>query len=90
MSWPNSPELAGAYLDQLVRSNIVEEANATELQQLLFQAGGQETPKRNKALALEIDQFELSFKVNDVNDKARVQLSQLERVLKAISSRLKA
>lgn len=90
MSWPDSPELAGAYLDQLIRSNMVEEANAAELQQLLFQVGIQQTPKRSKALAREIDQFEISFKVNAVDDKARGQLSQLERVLKAISSKLKA
>ena len=90
MSWPNSPELAGAYLDQLIRSNMVEEANAAELQQLLFQVGVQQTPKRSEALAREIDQFEISIKANDVDDKARGQLSQLERVLKAITSKLKA
>jgi hypothetical protein len=90
MSWPDSPELAGAYLDQLVRSNMVEEANAAELQQLLFQAGGQKTPERSKILAREIDQFEISFKANDVDDKGRAQVRQLERVLKAISSKLKA
>ena len=90
MSWPDSPELAGAYLDQLVRSNMVEEANAAELQQLLFQAGGQKTPERSKILAREIDQFEISFKANDVDDRGRAQVRQLERVLKAISSKLKA
>ena len=90
MSWPDSPELAGAYLDQLVRSNMVEEANAAELQQLLFQAGGQKTPERSKILAREIDQFEISFKANDVDDKGRAQVRQLELVLKAISSKLKA
>jgi uncharacterized protein (DUF305 family) len=90
MSWPDSPELAGAYLDQLVRSNMVEEANAAELQQLLFQAGGQKTPERSKILAREIDQFEISFKANDVDDKGRAQVRQLERVLKAISSKLRA
>ena len=90
MSWPDSPELAGAYLDQLVRSNMVEETDAAELQQLLSQAGGQKTPERSKILSQEIDQFEISIKTNDVDDKARAQLSQLERVLKAISSKLKA
>ena len=69
---------------------MVEEANAAELQQLLFQVGVQQTPERSKALAREIDQFEISFKVNAVDDKASGQLSQLERVLKAIRSKLKA
>ena len=90
MSWPNTAELAGAYLDQLVRSNTVTENNAAQLQLLLDRAGAKDVSKSSKALARQIDQFKISVKVDDVDDKTKDRLSQLKRALKAISSDLKA
>ena len=90
MTWPNTAELAGAYLDQLVRSNTVTENNAAQLQLLLDRAGAKDVSKSSKALARQIDQFKISVKVDDVDDKTKDRLSQLKRALKAISSDLKA
>jgi uncharacterized protein (DUF305 family) len=90
MSWPNTAELAGAYLDQLVRSNTVTKNNAAQLQLLLDRAGAEDVSKSSKALARQIDQFKISVKVDDVDDKTKDRLSQLKRALKAISSDLKA
>ena len=88
MTWPAKPEVAHAYIDQLMRDKAIEEDIAKSIIErldrvvLAMEKGG------NNRLARQINRFELSLDAPNVDAKTQYRLEKLDAILKEISEGL--
>ena len=90
MKWPAKPDVALAYIDQLIRDNAIEEKTAENLIDKLGQAkitmetetGG------SRRLARQIKGFDLPSKELDIDQRTRDRIIRLDTTLKTIAEDL--
>ena len=91
MTWPGNPDVALAYIDQLIRDNAIEEKTAENLIDKLGQAKiAMETETGgSRRLARQIKEFDLlSSKESDINQRTRDRIIRLDSTLKTIAEDL--
>ena len=88
MTWPAKPEVARAYIDQLMRDKAIEKDMANSIIEkldrvvLAMEKGG------NNRLARQISRFELFLDASNENTKSQYRLEKLDAILKEISEGL--
>ena len=90
MTWPGNPDVALAYIDQLIRDNAIEEKTAENLIDKLGQAkitmetetGG------SRRLSRQIKGFDLPSKELDIDQRTRDRIIRLDTTLKTIAEDL--
>ena len=89
MTWPAKPEVALAYLDQLLRDEIIEKETAKNIVEKLTEATLVTEKGSSRRLARQIDRFNLLSKEWDVNQLSKDRLERLDATLKGISADLR-
>ena len=90
MTWPGNPDVALAYIDQLIRDNAIEENTAENLIDKLGQAKiAMETETvGSRRLARQIKGFDLPSKELDIDQRTRDRIIRLDTTLKTIAEDL--
>ena len=90
MAWPGNPDVALAYIDQLIRDNAIEEKTAENLIDKLGQAKiAMETETvGSRRLARQIKGFDLPSKELDIDQRTRDRIIRLDTTLKTIAEDL--
>jgi len=89
MTWPAKPKVALAYLDQLLRDEIIETETAKNIVDKLTEATLVLETGGNKRLARQIDRLNLLSKEWDVDQLSKGRLERLDATLKGISADLR-
>ena len=90
MTWPGNPDVALAYIDQLIRDNAIEEKTAENLIDKLGQAKiAMETETvGSRRLARQIKGFDLPSRELDIDQRTRDRIIRLDTTLKTIAEDL--
>ena len=88
MTWPAKPEVAHAYIDQLMRDKAIEEDIAKSIIERLDRVDLALEKGGNNRLARQINRFELSLDAPNVDAKTQYRLEKLDAILKEISEGL--
>ena len=90
MKWPAKPDVALAYIDQLIRDNAIEEKTAENMIDKLGQAKiTMETETGvSRRLARQIKGFDLPSKELDIDQRTRDRIIRLDTTLKTIAEDL--
>ncbi len=90
MTWPGNPDVALAYIDQLIRDNAIEEKTAENLIDKLGQAKITMEKKTggSRRLARQIKGFDLPSKELDIDQRTRDRIIRLDTTLKTIAEDL--
>ena len=89
MTWPAKPEVALAYLDQLLRDKIIDKETAKNLADKLTEAVLAMETGGSRRLARQIDGFNLLSKEWDADQRSKVRLEKLDVTLKTIAEGLR-
>lgn len=88
MTWPAAPEVAHAYIDQLLRDNAIAKDTAEHIGNMLNQVMHAMDNGDNEELARQINNSRLSFKKSEVDTLTRRRLEKLDTTLKEIAASL--
>ena len=89
MVWPAKPDVALAYIDQLIRDNAIEEKTAENIIDKLGKAKLAMEKGGSRRLARQIKEFDLlSSKESDINQRTRDRIIRLDSTLKTIAEDL--
>jgi uncharacterized protein (DUF305 family) len=88
MTWPAAPEVAHAYIDQLLRDNAIAKDTAEHIGNMLNQVLHAMDNGDNEELARQINNSRLSFEGSDVDTLTRRRLEKLDTTLKEIAASL--
>jgi hypothetical protein len=89
MTWPSAPEVAGAYIDQLLRDNAIAEDAAESIGDMLDQVTQAMENGGDNRLARQINSYRLSVKGSNVDELTRHRLEKLHATLKGIAAGLR-
>ena len=89
MTWPAVPEVARAYIDQLLRDKSITEDDAERLGGMLDQVRQAMENGGDTRLAQQINNYRLSIKGSYDNAMTRKRLEKLKSTLKAIATDLR-
>ena len=89
MTWPAAPEVAGAYIDQLLRDNAIAEDAAESIGDMLDQVTQAMENGGDNRLARQINSYRLSAKGSNVDELTRHRLEKLHATLKGIAAGLR-
>ena len=89
MTWPAAPEVAGAYIDQLLRDNAIAEDAAESIGNMLDQVTQAMENGGDNRLARQINSYRLSAKGSNVDELTRHRLEKLNATLKGIAAGLR-
>ena len=89
MTWPAVPEVARAYIDQLLRDKTITENDAERLGDMLDQVRQAMENGGDKRLARQINNYRLSIKGSYVDAMTRNRLEKLKSTLKGIATDLR-
>jgi hypothetical protein len=89
MTWPAAPEVAGAYIDQLLRDNAIAEDAAESIGDMLDQVTQAMENGGDNRLARQINSYRLSVKGSNVDELTRHRLEKLHATLKGIAAGLR-
>ena len=89
MTWPAKPKVALAYLDQLLRDEIIEKETAKNIADKLTEATLAMETGGSRRLARQIDGFNLLSKEWDADQRSKVRLEKLDVTLKTIAEGLR-
>ena len=88
MTWPAAPEVANAYIDQLLRANKINKSGASRLKQLLSQVGNAMDAGGDNTLARKLGRVKISAKNAIINTQTADRLKKLHSALKGIAKGL--
>ncbi|MBT7750660.1 MAG: hypothetical protein HN711_00165, partial [Porticoccaceae bacterium] len=88
MTWPAAPEVANAYIDQLLRTNEINKSGASRLKQLLSQVGNAMDAGGDNTLARKLGRVKISAKNAIINTQTADRLKKLHSALKGIAKGL--
>jgi hypothetical protein len=88
MTWPAAPEVARAYIDQLLRDDAIAKDAAKRIGNMLDQVMHAMDNGGNEELARQINNSRLSFEGSNVDVLTRRRLEKLDATLKGIAARL--
>jgi len=89
MTWPAAPEVAGAYIDQLLRDNAIAEDTAERIGDMLDQVTQAMENGGDNRLARQINNYRISAKGSNVDATTRNRLEKLHATLKGIAAGLR-
>jgi hypothetical protein len=89
MTWPAAPEVARAYIDQLLRDNAITEDTAERIGDMLDQVTQAMDNGGNNRLARQINNYRLSATDSNVDALTRHRLEKLHAILKGIAAGLR-
>ena len=89
MTWPAAPEVAGAYIDQLLRDNAIAEDAAESIGDMLDQVTQAMENGGDNRLARQINSYRISAKGSNVDATTRNRLEKLNATLKGIAAGLR-
>ncbi len=89
MTWPAAPEVARAYIDQLLRDSAITEDTAERIGDMLDQVTQAMDNGSNNRLARQINSYRLSTKDSNVDALTRNRLEKLHAILKGIAAGLR-
>jgi len=89
MGWPATPEVARAYIDQLVRDEAIDEKTVQQIIEKLDQVKNDMEMGGNNRLARQISRFSLSAEGLNADAKTKSRLERLDATLKGISADLR-
>ena len=89
MTWPAAPEVAGAYIDQLLRDNAIAEDAAESIGDMLDQVTQAMENGGDNRLARQINSYRLSAKGSNVDELTLHRLEKLHATLKGIAAGLR-
>ena len=89
MTWPAVPEVARAYIDQLLRDKSITEDDAERLGEMLDQVRQAMENGGDTRLARQINNYRLSIKGSYDNAMTRKRLEKLKSTLKGIATDLR-
>jgi hypothetical protein len=89
MTWPAVPEVARAYIDQLLRDKSITEDDAERLGDMLDQVKQAMEYGGDKRLARQINNYRLSIKGSYVDSMTRNRIEKLKSILKGIATDLR-
>ena len=89
MTWPAAPEVASAYIDQLLRDNAIAEDAAESIGNMLDQVTQAMENGGDNRLARQINSYRLSAKGSNVDELTRHRLEKLHATLKGIAAGLR-
>ncbi len=89
MDWPASPEVARAYIDQLLRDKAIDEDTADQIIEKLDQVKIEMEMGGNNRLARQINRFSLSAEGLNADVQTKNRLERLNATLKGISESLR-
>jgi hypothetical protein len=82
--WPATPEVALAYMDQLLRSDSIHQKEATRLTKLLNKVAVESSNWTNNDLARKISETKIKVKNQQVDERTQHRLIKLHETLKGI------
>jgi len=88
MIWPAKPDVALAYIDQLIRDNAIEEKTAENIIDKLGKAKIAMEKGGSRRLARQIKGFDLLSKESDIDQLTRDRIIRLDSTLKTIAEDL--
>ncbi len=89
MDWPASPEVARAYIDQLLRDKAIDEDTADQIIEKLDQVKIEMEMGGNNRLARQINRFSSSVEGLNADVQTKNRLERLNATLKGISESLR-
>jgi len=89
MTWPSTPEVAHAYIDQLLRNNAISEDAAERIGEMLGQVKKAIDKGGDNRLARQINNYRLSAKGASLDALSRHRLEKLHTTLKEIAASLR-
>ena len=89
MTWPAAPEVARAYIDQLLRDNVIAEDTADRIGDMLDQVTQAMDNGGDNRLARQINSYRLSAKGSNVDALTRHRLEKLHAILMGIAAGLR-
>ena len=90
MTWPAVPEVAGAYIDQLLRDKSISEDDVERLSGMLDQVRQAMENGGDTRLARQINNYRLSIKGSYADAMTRNRLEKLKSTLKMIATDLRS
>ena len=88
MKWPAKPDVALAYIDQLIRDNAIEEKTAENMIDKLGKAKIAMEKGGSRRLARQIKGFDLPSEKLDIDQRTRDRIIRLDSTLKTIAEDL--
>ena len=88
MTWPGNPDVALAYIDQLIRDNAIEEKTAENMIDKLGKAKIAMEKGGSRRLARQIKGFDLPSEELDIDQRTRDRIIRLDSTLKTIAEDL--
>ncbi|MED6343745.1 MAG: DUF305 domain-containing protein, partial [Pseudomonadota bacterium] len=88
MKWPAKPDVALAYIDQLIRDNAIEEKTAENMIDKLGKAKIAMEKGGSRRLARQIKGFDLPSEELDIDQRTRDRIIRLDSTLKTIAEDL--
>ena len=88
MKWPAKPDVALAYIDQLIRDNAIEEKTAENMIDKLGKAKIAMEKGGSRRLARQIKGFDLPSEELDIDQRTRDRIMRLDSTLKTIAEDL--
>ena len=88
MKWPAKPDVALAYIDQLIRDNVIEEKTAENMIDKLGKAKIAMEKGGSRRLARQIKGFDLPSEELDIDQRTRDRIIRLDSTLKTIAEDL--
>ena len=88
MKWPAKPDVALAYIDQLIRDNAIEEKTAENMIDKLGKAKIAMEKGGSRRLARQIKGFNLPSEELDIDQRTRDRIMRLDSTLKTIAEDL--
>ncbi len=89
MTWPAAPEVALAYIDQLLRNKAISEDAAERISDMLDQVKQAMDNGGDNRLARQINNYRLSVKGANVDALTQHRLEKLHTTLKGIAASLR-
>ena len=89
MTWPSAPEVARAYIDQLLRDNAIAEDVAERIGDMLDQVTQAMDNGGDNRLARQINSYRISAKESNIDALTRDRLEKLHTTLKGIAAGLR-
>ena len=89
MTWPAAPEVANAYIDQLLRANKINKNVGPRLKQLPTQFLTARNPGAANTLARKLERVNISPNDASINPQTPNRLNKLHAPLKGIPKDLK-
>jgi hypothetical protein len=88
MTWPAAPEVANAYIDQLLRANKINKNVGSRLKQLLSQVRNAMNAGGDNTLARKLERVKISAKDAIIDTQTANRLNKLHDALKGIAKDL--